>query len=200
MITPKAGTISPIFFSCVLCCPVVLLFAIRSSQVTCSALGCVFCVDLVCFCFFLFCFAQKALNTPTSDGLNLKQAIEQQIPSIESNDSSNESDDIKIDDNSSKGDKKPLSKPTQEQIDYTTNRKTQYRYGNRNINIINPSTLPVKEELFQMPERYLDLTYTDGYIGNQNQNLLISHNGKELIYPESKVGVMFDYVIISKIF
>ena len=35
--------------------------------------------------------SKSALNTPMSDGLNLKQAIEQQIASVESNDSSNES-------------------------------------------------------------------------------------------------------------
>ena len=53
LITPKADTLSQFFFiRAVLFCCVIVCYT-EQSKITCSALVCVFCVDAVCFCFFV---------------------------------------------------------------------------------------------------------------------------------------------------
>ena len=74
-------------------------------------------------------------------------------------------------------------------------RKRKYRYGNRNINVIRPSVIPYDEEQEQLPEYFLDLQYIhgfDGYPMEHRQNLFLSHDRRELIYPMARTGIMLD--------
>eukprot|EP01083_Nonionella_stella_P204374 745080_1 len=74
-------------------------------------------------------------------------------------------------------------------------RKIKYRYGNRNINIIRPSVIPYLEEQEQLPEHFLDLKYIHGYDGYDiysRQNLFLSHDYAELIYPMARTGIMLN--------
>eukprot|EP01084_Bolivina_argentea_P206512 352576_1 len=75
----------------------------------------------------------------------------------------------------------------------SASRKSKYRFGNRNINVIRPSVVPYEEEQEQLPQYYLDLEYIHGYNGySQRQNLFLSHDGNELIYPMARTGIMLN--------
>ena len=74
-------------------------------------------------------------------------------------------------------------------------RKKKYRYGNRNINVIRPSVIPYEEEQEQLYVFYLYFKYIlgyDGYAIESRQNMFISHDGNELIYPMARTGIMLN--------
>ena len=63
------------------------------------------------------------------------------------------------------------------------------------MNVIRPSTVPYEEEQDQFPEHFLSLEHVHGFNGyavESRQNLLLSHDEQEVLYPMAATAVMLN--------
>ena len=95
------------------------------------------------------------------------------------------------------GAKSPKSKGTKEQKENgPQSRKTSYRFGSRNLQVIKPSKgYPDKKTAKRAVEGKLKLMYAHGYSGNfdeSRQNICLSSNGNKLIYYIAAIAVVYD--------